>query len=180
MLQPEKSSRMVQVIPKILHQDICQNLILSFENSDQKQRVDRDAKPRFTQVNLGSNPYLVQRVKAAIDIYKEILGPRSWYLPPVKYMEEFRVKKYDPETNDRFDEHVDVVNHATARRYLALLFYLNEVEEGGETKFPLHGRLIKPKVGSVLIFPPTWEYPHSGLPTISGSKYIMSTYLHYG
>jgi len=63
-------------------------LILSFEQSDQKQRVDCDAKPRFTQVNFGSNPYLVQRVKTAIDIYKEILGPRSWYIPPVKYMEE--------------------------------------------------------------------------------------------
>jgi len=155
-------------------------LILSFEQSDQQQRVDHDAKPRFTQVNLGQNPYLVERVKTTVEIYREILGPRSWYLPPVKYMEEFRVKKYDPDTRDRFDEHVDVVNHATARRYLAFLFYLNEVEQGGETEFRLHGKMIKPETGSVLVFPPTWEYPHAGLPPVSGSKYIMSTYLHYG
>ena len=130
-------------------------------------------------MNLGQNPYLVQRAKSAIDIYRELLGPRSWYLPPVKYMEEFRIKKYDSETKDQFKEHVDVVNHATARRCLALLFYLNEPELGGQTHFPLHGRIIEPETGSVLVFPPTWEYPHAGLPA-SGTKYIMSTYLHYG
>lgn len=155
-------------------------MIQSFEQSDQKERVDHDAKPRFTQVNFGQNPYLVQRSRTAVDIYRELLGPRSWHLPPLKYMEEFRVKKYDPETRDRFDEHVDVVNYATARRYLALLFYLNDVDEGGETEFPLHGKMIKPEAGSVLVFPPTWEYPHAGRPPVSGSKYIMSTYLHYG
>ena len=168
------------MIPKILNPQICESLILSFEQSDQKEKIDYDAKPRFTQVNFGQNPYLVQRSKATIDIYRELLGPRSWYLPPVKYMEEFRIKKYDPETKDRFDEHVDVVNHATARRCLALLFYLNEVSTGGETEFPIHGRIIKPETGSVLVFPPTWEYPHAGRPPVSGPKYIMSTYLHYG
>ena len=182
MLQPEKNSRMVQVIPKILNPQICESLILSFEQSDQKEKIDHDAKPRFTQVNFGQNPYLVQRSKAAIDIYRELLGPRSWYLPPVKYMEEFRIKKYDPETKDRFDEHVDVADHKSAKRYLAFFTYLNDVENGGETLFSGYNgdmNYIKPKSGRMVIFPPLWMFPHSGQRPISGNKYIISGYFHY-
>ena len=39
---------------------------------------------------------------------------------------------------------------------------------------------IEPVSGRVIVFPPTWEYPHTGLPPKNDSKYIMSTYIHYG
>ena len=39
---------------------------------------------------------------------------------------------------------------------------------------------IEPVSGRVIVFPPTWEYPHLGLPPKNDSKYIMSTYIHYG
>ena len=55
------------------------------------------------------------------------------------------MKKYHARTKDRFDPHVDVQDHASARRYLAFLFYLNEDFSGGETEFPHHSRKITPK-----------------------------------
>ncbi len=179
---------MVQVIPKILRPENCQQLISTFEDcvgSGYSERIDNNGTPRFTQVNLNQVymdvvPFLVQRVKVAIDIYKDVVGSRADYLPKPKQMEEFRVKRYEPETNDRFDEHIDAADYPSARRYLAFLFYLNDVQKGGQTEFRFHGRMIRPEAGSVLVFPPTWEYPHIGLPPISGPKYIMSTYLHYG
>ena len=52
--------------------------------------------------------------------------------------------------------------------------------KGGETTFPYNKLTIKPETGKVLVFPPTWQYPHMGLPVKSGKpKYILSTYLHY-
>ena len=39
---------------------------------------------------------------------------------------------------------------------------------------------IQPECGRVVVFPPTWEYPHSGLPPSDCPKYILSTYIHYG
>jgi hypothetical protein len=57
------------------------------------------------------------------------------------------------------------------------MWYLNDVEEGGETVF--EGFIIKPKIGSMLVFPPLWLFPHRGNPPISNTKYILSTYLHY-
>ena len=54
---------------------------------------------------------------------------------------------------------------------------LNDVEEGGETRFPQLGLSIPPREGRLLMFPPYWMYQHEGMPPISGDKYILSTYL---
>ena len=90
------------------------------------------------------------------------------------------MKRYCIGGIDRFDEHVDVGDYSSAKRCLAMLFYLNSVTEGGQTLFPHQDRIVTPVKGYVSVFPPTWEYPHSGEPPISNDKYIMSTYLHYG
>ena len=89
------------------------------------------------------------------------------------------MKKYDADLDDRFEQHIDVGDHDSARRFLVLFFYLNDVEEGGETTFPRLDLKIKPKRGSVLIFPPMWMYPHAGEQPVSNDKYIVGTYLHY-
>ena len=89
------------------------------------------------------------------------------------------MKKYVAEDDDRFDPHVDVGDHSSARRFLALFFYLNDVDEGGETWFTKMGIKVKPEAGRCLIFPPTWTYPHAGLPPLNTNKYIIGTYLHY-
>ena len=56
-----------------------------------------------------------------------------------------------------------------------MLFYLNDDFEGGETIF-YPEMSIRPKKGSVIVFPPYWMFPHEGTPVIAGKKYIMSTY----
>ena len=64
---------------------------------------------------------------------------------------------------------------------LVMFFYLNDVEEGGETKFKFESTgeelSIKPEAGSVVCFPPTWQYPHKGCTPISGPKYVISSYV---
>ena len=57
------------------------------------------------------------------------------------------------------------------------MWYLNDVENGGETEFL--NVSIKPKAGTLVVFPPLWMFPHKGNAPISGSKYLLSTYLHY-
>ena len=54
------------------------------------------------------------------------------------------------------------------------------LSDDGNTLFSRHGLNIRPVSGRVLVFPPTWDYPHSGLAPKSNPKYIMSTYIHYG
>jgi len=76
-----------------------------------------------------------------------------------------------------FDTHVDVTDHESSRRFLSFLFYLNDVDVGGETVF--EGVTIQAKTGRLVVFPPLWMFPHVGKSPITNNKYIISTYLHY-
>ena len=170
---------------KILPDQVCDALIEIFEEDiEHHDRVENDQKPTFTQFNLNEHhakivPTLAQYALDTLKKYKSDV-PAAQYLPPASKFEQFRVKRYCIGGIDRFDEHVDVGDYSSAKRCLAMLFYLNSVTEGGQTLFPHQDRIVTPVKGYVSVFPPTWEYPHSGEPPISNDKYIMSTYLHYG
>ena len=86
------------------------------------------------------------------------------------------LKRYRPNSAERFQLHFDAINHLS-NRYLVLLWYLNDVEHGGGTRFPRLDIEITARAGRLLIFPPYWMYQHEGLPPESGDKYILSTYL---
>ena len=173
---------MVKAYDNILPDNICEYLIDLFETNKQHQHfINHDNCPCFTQVNI--NQISTDVVRSLIPIIKDVYDryrkdTNNYYAPPIRQLEEFRIKKYDTSGDQRFDEHVDVTDYDTSLRAVAFLFYLNDND--GNTIFSRHGLNIKPVSGKVVIFPPTWEYPHSGLPPKSNSKYIMSTYIHYG
>ena len=55
--------------------------------------------------------------------------------------------------------------------------YLNDVEEGGETEFLYQLKRIKPKKGTICIFPSGYTHVHRGNTPFSGTKYIMTGWL---
>jgi prolyl 4-hydroxylase len=97
-------------------------------------------------------------------------------IPATPLLSELVIKRYRPGQGEQFQLHFDALNHV-ANRYLVMLWYLNDVQEGGETGFPHLKLTVKPQAGRLLIFPPYWMYQHQGLPPVSGDKYILSTYL---
>jgi len=165
----------------------CKSIIEIFENSDDKDRVDNCGVPNFTQVNLGASgkydkfmQLLCYKTVEVLKKYKKDLPEYIEWFPDKFYFEELRIKKYDPGSDDQFGLHTDVQDHQSAKRYMSFLYYLNDDFKGGETDFPYNELTVKPETGKVLVFPPTWQYPHRGLPVKSGNpKYILSTYLHY-
>ena len=169
--------------------EVCKTLIDTFESSKNKERIDNFLTPQFTQVNLNEladkgyqkfTQLLCYKIMEIVKEYKKNLPEYAEWFPERVFFEELRIKKYESGTADQFDIHTDVQDHQSAKRYLAFLIYLNEDFKGGETTFPYNNLTVKPKRGTVLVFPPTWQYPHKGMPVKSGSpKYIMSTYLHY-
>ena len=68
-------------------------------------------------------------------------------------------------------------NNSMYCRVLVYLFYLNDVTEGGETIL-WNNHKITPKAGSLLFFPSTWTYPHTGAMPISDNKYIITGWLY--
>lgn len=62
-------------------------------------------------------------------------------------------------------------------RVLTFLWYLNDIEQGGETEF-LCGIKIKPEAGKLVIFPSTWGARHRGVMPVSDDKYIVTGWIY--
>tara|TARA_R100001163_G_C5047070_1_gene184269 strand:- start:53 stop:763 length:711 start_codon:yes stop_codon:yes gene_type:complete len=65
-------------------------------------------------------------------------------------------------------------------RHLVCMYYLNDVEKGGETEFYNQKLKVKPKKGSLVIFPATFTHIHKGNIPISNDKYIMNFWILKG
>ena len=173
----EQSSHMVRVYDNILPNELCEKLVNLFDSSEHQEYINNNLKPCFTQLNL--NQHHMNVVMNLIPYVEKVYNKyKTKFLPQFSSLEEFRIKRYLTNGDERFDEHVDVTNYSTARRVVAFIFYLND--NNGSTIFSNQDLNIEPECGRVVVFPPTWEYPHSGLPPSDYPKYILSTYIHYG
>ena len=59
-------------------------------------------------------------------------------------------------------------------RILTWTLYLNDVNEGGETEFLHQSLRIKPKQGTIVVWPAGFTHIHRGNPPLSGEKYIVT------
>lgn len=159
----------ISVYDDILSLRYCQDLIDRFESNSQCHHNVRNThderQMRFTQINLYQHDIFRDDVVAlthlfheAIERYKEDnkIEPHQW--PSDYTFEQIRMERYRSGGDDRFDHHVDVTNHDSARRFLVVFFYLNDDFEGGETDFPQLGIMAKPKPGRLIMFPPMWAW----------------------
>jgi hypothetical protein len=189
--------KFIQVYDNVLDEFSCKELIKKFEDEFEKfetvHQEDDNSVISFEQINLFELGWdtvqngMLELFQDYIVHYKIDCSvyDKMW---PEKYgYEAVRMKRYLANDYDRFDPHVDVLNYETSRRFLAFFIYLNDVDKGGETEFlniNKPGTYIKykvePKRGRLLMFPPTWQFYHAGRKPISGKKYIIHSYCHYG
>ena len=66
-----------------------------------------------------------------------------------------------------------------SNRLLAWTLYLNDVEEGGETEFLYCPKRIKPKTGTLVIWPAGFTHAHRGNPPLSNTKYIVTGWVEF-
>ena len=183
----------VKVYDDVLSSDMCKNIIQKFESHPKQQVTTYLENHRsFTEININQNivswkkelNILFGTMQKYLIRYKQDVGvdDRAW--PEQMGYEQLRMKRYLPNGKDDFKFHVDVQDHASARRFLVYFWYLNDVAEGGETAFQLNRNVepkikVQPKAGRLLMFPPLWTHPHIGMMPISNAKYIIGGYLHY-
>lgn len=166
---------------------LCQRLLDSFQALGryhrQKGRGRRAAlaDSAWTELDVSalSDPAFLGHFRARIDHALERYNREVGLGIPVPNSPktaQLILKRYRPGGEEMFQQHFDSV-HEVANRYFVLLWYLNDVAEGGETVFPQLDVRIEARQGRLLTFPPYWMYQHAGLPPVSGDKYILSTYL---
>jgi prolyl 4-hydroxylase len=177
----------VRVYDEALDAALCRQMIDSFTNLGRFQaRNGRGVRAgleesAWTELNVTrlSDEAFTQmfrrKIDAALERYNRDVGLQI-PLPNSRTLDKLVMKRYRPLSEERFQLHWDSIHHV-ANRYLVLLWYLNDVAEGGETHFPQLDISVAPRVGRLLMFPPYWMYQHEGVTPRSGDKYILSTYL---
>jgi predicted 2-oxoglutarate/Fe(II)-dependent dioxygenase YbiX len=113
--------------------------------------------------------------------YLTILGASYWYqehfaLPDLKHEEGYNLLRY--QTGQEYKAHYD--GGFSDFRSVSPILYLNENYEGGELEFVHFGLKIKPKKGSLYLFPSNYAYSHIAHPVTDGTKYALVTWLHGG
>jgi predicted 2-oxoglutarate/Fe(II)-dependent dioxygenase YbiX len=89
----------------------------------------------------------------------------------------YNLQRY--QAGEYYHWHVDADHMALAARQLVALWYLNDVEEGGETEFLYQQTSIRPKQGTLVLFPPFWTHEHRAKTVAKGVKYIATTWITF-
>lgn len=89
----------------------------------------------------------------------------------------FQVQKYY-KNYGYYRPHVDSFPGSNVdNRVLATVVYLNDVDYGGETNFPLHEVKVTPKAGRIVLFPAVWTHLHESCVPLTGDKWIISSFI---
>jgi hypothetical protein len=75
--------------------------------------------------------------------------------------------------------HAETATRDICTRILAWTLYLNDVEEGGETEFLYYPKRVKPKAGTLVLWPAGFTHTHRGNPPISNTKYIVTGWVEF-
>jgi prolyl 4-hydroxylase len=152
------------------------NLDGSFEDDFNEGRTSENA---WCQYECYNDP-LAKRIIARISNITNTPERNSEYLQLLKY-----------EVGQHYQQHHDYivndVNRQQGPRILTVFLYLNDVEAGGGTNFPLLDLTVQPKKGSALVWPSVVDEDpsqqddrteHQALRVEKGIKYGANAWIH--
>lgn len=157
------------------------NTLSRFHQPNGRERHAALDTSAWTELNVtrmsdaGFLGFFRHRIDRALERYnRDVALPIA--VPNSPKIADLIIKRYRPEPAESFQLHFDAV-HEVANRYLVMLWYLNDVSEGGQTHFAQLDVAVTPRAGRLIVFPPYWMFQHAGLPAPREEKYILSTYL---
>jgi hypothetical protein len=175
-----------------LTKETCEKIIQMFEESEQHEGI--------TSTGFNINVKKTYEVNIRGDKWQEIDNMISNVLTNsiIKYGEKikittnnnyilhhlcnnvtdtgYQIQKYIKGDGFYNWHHDFLINNNDSCRIVTFLFYLNDVEEGGDTFF--YNGKVKPEAGKLILFPATWTYNHKGNMPISNDKYIVTGWFY--
>ena len=162
--------------------------------SGEKYVYGTDKNISLTNNNNESNTYIYETLRKAFNDVAKDYAKSQGILEEPKLFPMYPIKKYQPGTfmGAHFDQ-----QEGDERLKVSFVMYLNDDYEGGEISFTIaspdgvlqnqspepdfteaqkHNRYtfaVKPKAGSVIVFPPSPPYHHTAHLVKSGFKYMV-------
>jgi len=180
---------------KSISKELCADIINLFENEDDKYEgvtmsgLDKKVKdttdfiiPKVSDKWNKISNFLTDELTRNITAYLKQLNNNKNNFIFFKNQEinikHFQIQRYIENTGKYIyhnDSEIDIKENRY--RIITFLWYLNTVNEGGETEF-IGDILVKPEVGKLILFPSTWTFPHCGKMPISNNKYILTGWIY--
>lgn len=158
----------------IFQEDFCSYLIDTFDRlkvfKAKRSDIVREDKQIDLQVfNSNVNEHLMTGLSLCLNSYLEFY-PHLQEL--IFYSNNNLMQKTEPMQGYHSFHHERTGLHNN-KRCLVWTIYCNDVDEGGETEFLYQQLKVKPKRGTVCIFPAGFTHQHRGNPPMS-TKYIIT------
>jgi prolyl 4-hydroxylase len=165
---------------------ICDSLVEFHKESPEKRdgvmsgangaTVDKAAKDSV-DVPLPPSELAKRYVRLLNRVAEQYVSKYPWSgkLVPWGILEPIGIQRYAPGGGYKiwhFER--DNSNDQIARRHLAFMTYLNDVEDGGGTEFFHQETVIKAEKGLTLIWPSEWNFAHRGVVSDTEEKYIVT------
>jgi len=169
---------------------LCDDMVARFEANEPDQYAGRvgsamnsnDSLKKTTDLIASGKEHwkdvdnnLFRSLAMALKEFKDIhpyFGDMSRFKDMGYNLQRYREGEY-------YHWHVDADNETLAPRQLVALWYLNDVEEGGETDFVFQDAHVTPEKGKLMLFPPFWTHEHRAAVVTKGVKYIATTWINF-
>ena len=186
MPTPHTLDQLIQVYDEAFDPALCERMIQSFHALERFQKKNGRGvrggleESGWTELDItplsdpGFRGMVYDTMCRYLERYNATLG-LTIPIPVAERISELIIKRYRAGTEDNFQPHFDSLG-PVCNRYMVFLWYLNDVEEGGETAFLDIGVEMRPKTGRLVMFPPYWMFQHAAKPPVSNDKYILSSY----
>jgi hypothetical protein len=135
----------------------------------EKKGVNPEATPTASAEVISIYNILKNTLEAYGQDYASSLGLDLGSQMPISISKYF--------TGSSMGPHTDSSPNPTTEN-ISAVFYLNDDYVGGELRFPQQGVIIKPKAGSIVVFPSTPPFYHESLLITGGTKYISPDFWH--
>jgi prolyl 4-hydroxylase len=145
-----------------------------------KNSVDVTVLPK--EILAPGNEVVEQYFQWLHGCYKDYLEQWPFFASMAKGLEvgSFNIQRY--RSGQHFQKiHTERDGIGSLHRVLAWMTYLNDVahDAGGATYFEHYDLAVQPKKGLTLIWPAEWTHAHRGELLKSGSKYVITGWIHF-
>jgi hypothetical protein len=176
----------------LLTRDLCDSILKKFSEDSRKHRghtvnaqgerkLDDYAKISDDLEINAEGVWLEDHNKLHESVNRVVLSIANQYpalqVRPLQWS-GYKIQHYK-KNEGQFRWHFDAFGPGAWERQLAMVIYLNTVDEGGETCFQKQNLKVKPNAGDALFFPTFWTHMHCGETPRSNDKYVISSFVRF-
>ena len=160
----------IHIERKFFTKDKCQKYINYFKHSNDKYENSRGYTGVYCQLNHfnGLGNELVNVLKKYHNKHK-FLNRHGTEVPS-----QFHLQKYIPGECYSIEHMENGIHEDDCKRILGWMIYLNDIKQGGGTRWPQQNFTSKAREGDLYIWPSGWTHSHHGIIAPNEIKYIAT------